>query len=181
MLGAGLHGGGRAPEAGAAAQAQHHHLRQHFYLDDLPQSTEPLDENPRPHSSLAAQIEEDFVTGDEGYSGRPFPQLCGPDFMGAGPDTDDDSGADSAFCRRRRHRASRGGLRLRKGRGADRAAPIIIGRPSQAEELIVGPASAPKKWSGPPRQTSRGWLRSKRRRSHAAFGGRRRGGGGLRS
>ena len=107
------------------------YVNSHFYLDDLPQSTEPLDENPRPHSSLAAQIEEDCVTGDEGYGGRPFPQLRGPDFMGPGPDTEDDSGADSAFRRdgfdAQRPPQASSSVSGRLGGGADRRDHAALG------------------------------------------------------
>ena len=74
-------------------------VQSHFYLDDLPQSTEPLDENPRPHSELGARIEDDFVSADEGYQGRPFPQMRRPSFLGPGPETDSESGPDEAFRR----------------------------------------------------------------------------------
>ena len=82
------------PNRRASAYAQ-----SHFYLDDLPQSTEPLDENPRPHSELGARIEDDFVSADEGYQGRPFPQMRRPSFLGPGPETDSESGPDEAFRR----------------------------------------------------------------------------------
>ena len=74
-------------------------VQSHFYLDDLPQSTEPLDENPRPRSELGACIEDDFVSADEGYQGRPFPQMRRPSFLGPGPETDSESGPDEAFRR----------------------------------------------------------------------------------
>ena len=74
-------------------------VQSHFYLDDLPQSTEPLDENPTPHSELGARIEDDFVSADEGYQGRPFPQMRRPSFLGPGPETDSESGPDEAFRR----------------------------------------------------------------------------------
>ena len=70
-------------------------VQSHFYLDDLPQSTEPLDENPRPHSELGARIEDDFVSADEG----PFPQMRRPSFFVPGPETDSESGPDEAFRR----------------------------------------------------------------------------------
>ena len=47
----------------------------HFYLDEYSQSTQPLAENPRPHTQLGAAIENDFESADDGYQGRPFPQL----------------------------------------------------------------------------------------------------------
>ena len=75
------------------------YVQSHFYLDDLPQSTEPLDENPRPHSELGARIEDDFVSADEGYQGRPFPQMRRPSFLGPGPETNSESGPDEAFRR----------------------------------------------------------------------------------
>ena len=68
------------------------YAQSHFYLDEFPQSTEPLDENPRPHTQLGAQLE------DDGYQGRPFPQLRRPSFLGPGPDTDSE-GPDEAFRR----------------------------------------------------------------------------------
>ena len=74
------------------------YVQSHFYLDDLPQSTEPLDENPRPHSELGARVEDEFVSADEGYQGRPFPQMRRPSFLGPGPDTDSE-GPDEAFRR----------------------------------------------------------------------------------
>ena len=62
-------------------------VQSHFYLDDLPQSTEPLDENPRSHSKLGARIEDDFVSADESYQGRPLPlpQMRCSSFVGPGP------------------------------------------------------------------------------------------------
>ena len=71
-------------------------VQSHFYLDD--QSTEPLDENPRPHSEWG-RIEDDFVSADEGYQGRPFPQMRRPSFLGPGSETDSESGPDEAFRR----------------------------------------------------------------------------------
>ena len=153
-------------------------VQSHFYLDDLPQSTEPLDENPRPHSELGARIEDDFVSADEGYQGRPFPQMRRPTFLGPGPETDSESGPDEAFRRdgfdaprpppaapsssvsgRLGEAALRGGEAIiaagatgvgqaveRFGfRNAERAAaqveqrvlPRIIGRPADAEQLII--------------------------------------------
>ena len=153
-------------------------VQSHFYLDDLPQSTEPLDENPRPHSELGARIEDDFVSADEGYQGRPFPQMRRPSFLGPGPETDSESGPDEAFRRdgfdaprpppaapsssvsgRLGEAALRGGEAIiaagatgvgqaaeRFGfRNAERAAaqveqrvlPRIIGRPAEAEQLII--------------------------------------------
>ena len=161
------------PNRRASAYAQ-----SHFYLDDLPQSTEPLDENPRPHSELGARIEDDFVSADEGYQGRPFPQMRRPSFLGPGPETDSESGPDEAFRRdgfdaprpppaapsssvsgRLGEAALRGGEAIiaagtagvgqaveRFGfRNAERAAaqveqrvlPRIIGRPADAEQLII--------------------------------------------
>ena len=73
-------------------------VQSHFYLGDLPQSTEPLDENPRPHSELGARIEDDFVSADEGYQGRPFPQMRRPSFLGPGPETDSESGPTRLFA-----------------------------------------------------------------------------------
>ena len=35
------------------------YVQSHFYLDEFPQSTEPLDENPRPHTQLGARLEDD--------------------------------------------------------------------------------------------------------------------------
>ena len=154
------------------------YVQSHFYLDDLPQSTEPLDENPRPHSELGARIEDDFVSADEGYQGRPFPQMRRPSFLGPGPETDSESGPDEAFRRdgfdaprpppaapsssvsgRLGEAALRGGEAIiaagtagvgqaveRFGfRNAERAAaqveqrvlPRIIGRPADAEQLII--------------------------------------------
>ena len=68
----------------------------HFYLDDFPQSTEPLAENPRPHTHLGAAIEDDFESADDGYQGRPFPQMRRPSFLQPGPDTDTE---DQAYRR----------------------------------------------------------------------------------
>ena len=39
----------------------------HFYLDEFPQSTEPLAENPRLHTQLGTAIEDDFESADDGY------------------------------------------------------------------------------------------------------------------
>ena len=152
-------------------------MQSHFYLDEFPQSTEPLDENPRPHTQLGAQLEDDFVSADEGYRGRPFPQMRRPSFLGPGPDTDSE-GPDEAFRRdgfdaprpppaapsssvsgRLGEAALRGGEAIvaagaagvgqaveRFGfRNAERAAaeveqrvlPRIIGRPADAEQLII--------------------------------------------
>ena len=71
-------------------------MQSHFYLDEFPQSTEPLDENPRPHTQLGAQLEDDYVSADDGYEGRPFPQMRRPSFLGPGPDTDSE-GPDEAL------------------------------------------------------------------------------------
>ena len=68
----------------------------HFYLDDFPQSTEPLAENPRPHTRLGAAIEDDFESADDGYQGRPFPRMRRPSFLQPGPDTDTE---DEAYRR----------------------------------------------------------------------------------
>ena len=68
----------------------------HFYLDDFPQSTEPLAENPRPHTQLGAAIEDDFESADDGYQGRPFPHMRRPSFLQPGPDTDTE---DEAYRR----------------------------------------------------------------------------------
>ena len=63
----------------------------HFYLDEFPQSTQPLAENPRPHTQLGAAIENDFESADDG-----FPQLQRPSFLQPGPDTDTE---DEAYRR----------------------------------------------------------------------------------
>ena len=68
----------------------------HFYLDEFPQSTQPLAENPRPHTELGAAIENDFESADDGYQGRPLPQLQRPSFLQPGPDTDTE---DEAYRR----------------------------------------------------------------------------------
>ena len=68
----------------------------HFYLDDFPQSTEPLAENPRPHTQLGAALEDEFESADDGYQGRPFPQMRRPSFLQPGPDTDTE---DEAYRR----------------------------------------------------------------------------------
>ena len=154
------------------------YVQSHFYLDEFPQSTEPLDENPRPHRQLGAQLEDDYVSADDGYQGRPFPQLRRPSFLGPGPDDTDSEGPDEAFCRdgfdapqpppaapsssvsaRLGEAVLRGGEAIiaagatgvgqaveRFGfRNAELAAaqveqhalPQIIGRPADAEQLIV--------------------------------------------
>ena len=153
------------------------YVQSHFYLDEFPQSTDPLDENPRPHTQLGAQLEDDYVSADDGYQGRPFPQLRRPSFLGPGPDTDSE-GPDEAFRRdgfdaprpppaapsssvsaRLGEAVLRGGEAIiaavatgvgqaveRFGfRNAELAAaqveqhalPRIIGRPADAEQLIV--------------------------------------------
>ena len=152
------------------------YVQSHFYLDEFPQSTEPLDENPRPHTQLGAQLEDDYVSADDGYQGRPFPQMRRPSFLGPGPDTDSE-GPDEAFRRdgfdaprppptasssvsgRLGEAVLRGGEAIvaagaagvgqaveRFGfRNAERAAaqveqralPQIIGRPADAEQLIM--------------------------------------------
>ena len=69
----------------------------HFYLDEFPQSTEPLVETPRPHTDLGAAVEGEFYSADEdGYRGRAFPQVRRPNFLGPGTDTDTE---DEAFRR----------------------------------------------------------------------------------
>ncbi|CAE7598869.1 unnamed protein product, partial [Symbiodinium sp. CCMP2456] len=129
----------------------------------------------RPHTQLGAAVEEEFASADDGYEGRPFPQVQRPNFLGPGPDTDD-SGPDEAFRRdgfdaprppqasssvsgRFAEAAARGGGAIIAagaagvGRSVEnfgfrnatravdvierRVAPTIIGRPSQAEELIT--------------------------------------------
>ena len=132
----------------------------------------------RPHSELGARIEDDFVSADEGYQGRPFPQMRRPSFLGPGPETDSESGPDEAFRRdgfdaprpppaapsssvsgRLGEAALRGGeaiiaagatgvgqaverfgFRNTKRAAAQveqRALPRIIGRPADAEQLII--------------------------------------------
>ena len=46
------------------------YMASHFYLDDFPQSSEPLSDQPMPHTHVnpAEAFEQ-----DEGYLGRPFP------------------------------------------------------------------------------------------------------------
>ena len=73
------------------------YVQSHFYLDEFSQS-EPLDENPRPHTQLDAQLEDDYVA-DDGYQGRPFPQLRRPSFLGPDLDTDSEDGPDETFRR----------------------------------------------------------------------------------
>ena len=69
----------------------------HFFLDEFPQSTEPLVDNPRPHTDLGAAVEGDFYSADEdGYRGRAFPQVRRPNFLGPGSDTDTE---DESFRR----------------------------------------------------------------------------------
>ena len=75
------------------------------------------------------------MTGDEGYSGAPFPQIRGPDFMGPGPDTEDESGADSAF----------------RSDGFD--AP----RPPQASSSVSCRASCRRERNGSDAPAGRGW------------------------
>ena len=83
-------------------------VQSHFYLDDLPQSTAPLDENPRPGARI------DFVSADEGYQGRPFPQMRRPSFLGpgrrpiarAGPTRLSDATAPTRPGRRQQRRAA---------------------------------------------------------------------------
>ena len=69
--------GRQAPKTVSARQA-----RQHLLPDKFPQSTEPLDENPRPHTQLGAQLQDDFVSADERYQDRPFRQPRRPSFLG---------------------------------------------------------------------------------------------------
>ena len=95
----------------------------HFYLDEFPQSTEPLAENPRPHTQLGAAIENDFESADDGYQGRPFPQLQRPSFLQPGPDTDTE---DEAYRRD----------------GFDPSRPPDPGQPSSSLSGRVGEAAA---------------------------------------
>ena len=53
------------------------YVQSHFYLE----STEPLDENPRPHTQRGAQLEDDYVSS----------------FLGPGPDDTNSEGPDEAF------------------------------------------------------------------------------------
>ena len=94
-----------------------------FYLDDFPQSTEPLAENPRPHTQLGAAVEDDFESADDGYQGRPFPQMRRPNFLRPGPDTDTE---DEAY---RRH-------------GFNPPRPPDPGHPSSSFSGRVGEAAA---------------------------------------
>ena len=71
----------------------------HFFLDEFPQSTEPLVDNPRPHTDLGAAVEGDFYSADEdGYRGRAFPQVRRPNFLGPGSDTDGLQGAETIIA-----------------------------------------------------------------------------------
>ena len=74
----------------------------HYWLDEFPQSTEfwAHEDAPRAHTRL--RVDEDFETAEEeeGYRGRPFPQMPRrPDFLGPGPDTDSEGGPDEALRR----------------------------------------------------------------------------------
>ena len=95
----------------------------HFYLDDFPQSTEPLAENPRPHTQLGAALEDEFESADDGYQGRPFPQMRRPSFLQPGPDTDTE---DEAYRRD----------------GFDPPRPPDPGQPSSSFSGRVGEAAA---------------------------------------
>ena len=95
----------------------------HFYLDEFPQSTEPLAENPRPHTQLGAAIENDFESADDGYQGRPFPHLQRPSFLQPGFDTDTE---DEAYRRD----------------GFDPPRPPDPGKPSSSLSGRVGEAAA---------------------------------------
>ena len=86
-------------------------------------STEPLAENPRPHTQLGAAIENDFESADDGYQGRPFPQLQRPSFLQPGPDTDTE---DEAYRRD----------------GFDPSRPPDPGQPSSSLSERVGEAAA---------------------------------------
>ena len=95
----------------------------HFFLDEFPNSTEPLADNPRPHTHLGAQLEDDFQSADEGYQGRPFPQMRRPSFLGPGPDTDTE---DEAYRRD----------------GFDPPRPPDPGQPSSSFSGRIGEAAA---------------------------------------
>ncbi|CAE7531891.1 unnamed protein product, partial [Symbiodinium pilosum] len=70
------------------------YVQSHFYLDEFPQ----------PHK-LGARLEDDYVSADDGYQGRPFPQLKRPSFLGPGPDTESEGDPDEAFRQGRVRRA----------------------------------------------------------------------------
>ena len=120
-------------------------VQSHFYLDDLPQSTEPLDENPRPHSELGARIEDDFVSADEGYQGRPFPQMRRPSFLGPGPETDSESGPRSCQSSRARTWAWAPSCTRRRRWWAP---------PRDQDPALLPPSPAPRR-PGPPTQSPR--------------------------
>ena len=48
------------------------YMASHFYLDDFPQSSEPLSDEPMPHTHVNPA--EAFEADDEGYRGQPFPR-----------------------------------------------------------------------------------------------------------
>ena len=48
------------------------YMASHFYLDDFPQSSEPLSDQPMPHTHVNPA--EAFEADDEGYRGQPFPR-----------------------------------------------------------------------------------------------------------
>ena len=48
------------------------YMASHFYLDDFPQSSEPLSDQPMPHTHVNPA--EAFDADDEGYRGQPFPR-----------------------------------------------------------------------------------------------------------
>ena len=48
------------------------YMASHFYLDDFPQSSEPLSDQPTPHTHVNPA--EAFEADDEGYRGQPFPR-----------------------------------------------------------------------------------------------------------
>ena len=155
MLGAGLHRGRRAPEAPLPDRRVSTYVQSHFFLDEFPQSTEPLDENPRPHTQLSAQLEDDYVSAVPGQT-LPTDEATRRDGFDAPrpPPT-----TSSSVSGRLGEAALRGGEAIvaagaagvgqaveRFGfRNAERAAaqveqrvlPQIIGRPADAEQLIM--------------------------------------------
>ena len=56
-------------------------VQSHFYLDDLPVHG-AAGREPEAALGAGARIEDDFVSADEGYQGRPFPQMRRPSFLG---------------------------------------------------------------------------------------------------
>ena len=136
------------------------YVQSHFYLDEFPQSTEPLDENARAHTQLGARLEDDYTTDSEGPD-EAFRRdgFDAPLPLPAAPSSSISSRLGEAVLRGGEaiiaaaatgvgQAVERFGFRnaeLAAAQVEQRVLPRIIGRCADAEQLIVRAGGLPPK------------------------------------